>query len=72
MTVDRKEKAKFYVALKSYVKNPNMDSDIKSFSEDLINLLDNDFDITEKAKISHKLDLKISKNSIDRYVNILL
>ncbi len=49
-----------------------MDSNIKSFSEDLMNLLDSDFDITEKEKISHKLNLKISKNSIDEYVDILL
>ena len=72
MTTDRKEKLSLSVALKSYVQTPKMDKDIKSFSEDLMNLLDNDFDITEKEKISHKLDLKISKNSVDGYVKILL
>lgn len=72
ITKDRNEKFNLFIALKSYITTPNMDSDIKSFSEDLMNLLDNDFDITEKEKISHKLDLKISKNSIDWYVNLLL
>lgn len=72
ITTDRKEKLSLFTVLKSYVKTPNMDSNIKSFSEDLMNLLDSDFDITEKEKISHKLNLKISKNSIDEYVDILL
>lgn len=72
ITKDRNEKFNLFIALKSYITTPNMDNDIKSFSQDLMHLLDNDFDMTEKEKISHKLDIKISKNSVDEYVDILL